>query len=590
MSPRRPTSRGSSISKPYTRSPSSIPLPTGNPSHIAHAEYPQTPTLDESDGLPGFPTRAQYQVIEKGYIDSLTPRRQGKALISQALFDRIWDVLHSTDNVKENAQFRFWARKMFTLSKSHVVSFGSEGPHRMDQEVLLHDGLLVAVREQIYDLLCYCHGSTGHGGRDKTCALIRKHYTWVPKDLVAQFVKACPTCVMKKCGHSDIELLSSRSGSAPAVSPVTPATSSFGGESRRQETSPSRLSFSDYFYLDALDGLTRETSVSLPSTPLPAPHSQFMFDSGHSDGTPIDELLRYNESSSNDVSQGFPMVREVSLYRGLPNGWQYQNVDYESAHAELVNYQRMAPIMPYDPSLGRTRPRIPDVAPLFRPHFEDFINHEVEESEIILGSQDENYTNESLAYPQPHGLDAPIDPFLLALASSINSHALDYESPRSSPRRFPLSNSLDGEGDVCLPPPSSISSSPTPDHRTDHSNGIGLGNSVGLTIDYLDSVETFQDLYTIRESMSGKNSPASSTGSDASGQSLVSGVVLRYGNLSPTSVSSTPATSAPVTPIDEVPAVKKDGMVLHGVTDRSGEESEDLKAVIEGVSVCGVRA
>ncbi|KAF9528824.1 hypothetical protein CPB83DRAFT_747536, partial [Crepidotus variabilis] len=155
------------------------------------------------DERPGFPSYAQYKQVEAGYIQSLTPRRQGKALITQAMFDRIWDVLHSPESPGETAQFRFWARKMFTTSKTYRSSLGGVDMNEPLQEVLLHDNLLVAVQEQLYDLLCFCHGSTGHGGRDKTCALIRKHYTWVPKDLVSSFIKACPTCIMKKCGTID---------------------------------------------------------------------------------------------------------------------------------------------------------------------------------------------------------------------------------------------------------------------------------------------------------------------------------------------------------------------------------------------------
>lgn len=94
---------------------------------------------------------------------------------------------------------------MFTINKNYRITLGvAEGQESEPQEVLLHDNLLVAIQEQLYDLLCYCHGSTGHGGRDKTCALIRKHYTWVPKDLVSNFIKACPTCIMKKCGNMDV--------------------------------------------------------------------------------------------------------------------------------------------------------------------------------------------------------------------------------------------------------------------------------------------------------------------------------------------------------------------------------------------------
>jgi hypothetical protein len=43
-----------------------------------------------------------------------------------------------------------------------------------------------------------------HGGRDKTCATLRLHYSWVPKELTAKFVKACPTCTLKRSGNPDL--------------------------------------------------------------------------------------------------------------------------------------------------------------------------------------------------------------------------------------------------------------------------------------------------------------------------------------------------------------------------------------------------
>ncbi|KAF8346594.1 hypothetical protein F5887DRAFT_836713, partial [Amanita rubescens] len=144
----------------------------------------------------GFPTYEQYKAIETCYLDSLSSKRRAKALIPQAIFDRIWDVLIEEDS-GENPQFRFWARKMFRLTTlaevDHIREFGD--PTR---QVLVHEGLLVAVKEKIYSLLCYFHGKSVHAGRDRTCAFIRQFYTWIPKDLVALFVKMCPTCKSKR--------------------------------------------------------------------------------------------------------------------------------------------------------------------------------------------------------------------------------------------------------------------------------------------------------------------------------------------------------------------------------------------------------
>ncbi|OAX34246.1 hypothetical protein K503DRAFT_668187, partial [Rhizopogon vinicolor AM-OR11-026] len=142
---------------------------------------------------PVFPTYVQYKRIEAAYLESLSPRKRDKALISQSMFDKIWDVLHQPDAPLVTPQFRFWVRKMFTLSGTDAEDYVSESP-----VVILHENRPVAVQEQLYELLCYCHEEANHGGRDKTCAVIRQHYSWVPKDLTAQFVKACPACNFKR--------------------------------------------------------------------------------------------------------------------------------------------------------------------------------------------------------------------------------------------------------------------------------------------------------------------------------------------------------------------------------------------------------
>ncbi|KAG1750406.1 uncharacterized protein EDB91DRAFT_1045953, partial [Suillus paluster] len=193
---RKRTSRTRSRSKPYERR---VAIPHSSSPALSDDkkgdERSPSLILDTADN-PGFPTYTQYKRIETTYLESLSPRKRDKALISQSTFDKIWDVLHQPDAcIIGTPQFRFWVRKMFTLSTPDAED-DSEAP-----VVILHENRPVAVQEQLYELFCYCHKESSHGGRDKTCAIIRQHYSWVPKELTAQFVKACPTCTFKRSGN-----------------------------------------------------------------------------------------------------------------------------------------------------------------------------------------------------------------------------------------------------------------------------------------------------------------------------------------------------------------------------------------------------
>ena len=236
-------------SRPYDRrSPTTSPTQSRN-THLSRNLPPTLPIppvdahTDVPPDHPGLPTYAEYKRIEAGYLHSLSPRKRDKALITQAMFDKIWDVLHQPEACTiETPQFRVWVRKMFTLSRSVQAVAGSVGvwgwgeggagtgtqllaDADADAEeaalelersmmsrssadevsytaVVLHENRPVAIMEQLYELFCYCHVRAGHGGRDKTCAVIREHYSWVPKELTAQFVKACPTCALKRSGQA----------------------------------------------------------------------------------------------------------------------------------------------------------------------------------------------------------------------------------------------------------------------------------------------------------------------------------------------------------------------------------------------------
>ncbi|EJD47467.1 hypothetical protein AURDEDRAFT_183962 [Auricularia subglabra TFB-10046 SS5] len=142
----------------------------------------------------GFPNLEQYATaVEAVYYASLTPRKRAKALIDAATYEKIQTLLFKPDCMEGTPQFRFWVRKMFKLGT---------GP--LGQPVVCYNGRAVAIKEQIYGVLVDCHRRANHGGRDRTNAIIREHFAWVPKELVALFLKVCPTCNLKR--SSDAEL------------------------------------------------------------------------------------------------------------------------------------------------------------------------------------------------------------------------------------------------------------------------------------------------------------------------------------------------------------------------------------------------
>lgn len=149
----------------------------------------------------GLPTREEFNDVVQEYINSLSIRKREKALVPQQMFDDVWDVLQDPANAKiRTPQFRFWVRKMFVLSSVSAYALGKTDDDTDMVPVILHEGRPVAVREQIYDILSYYHMLTGHGGRDRTMAEVRDNYSWVPKELVARYIKACPTCVFRRTG------------------------------------------------------------------------------------------------------------------------------------------------------------------------------------------------------------------------------------------------------------------------------------------------------------------------------------------------------------------------------------------------------
>jgi hypothetical protein len=158
------------------------PIHAGFGPQFAMPNYWNTPVALIHDSQ--LPTAAEFDDLLNEYISSLSEKKRDKALIGQTRYNNIFAVLKDPKcTTIESAQFRFWAKKMFVLE---LLDNG--------QQVVLHEGKPVAVREHLFDILTQAHVSCQHGGRDKTSSQVRKFYSWVPKELIARFVRGCPSC------------------------------------------------------------------------------------------------------------------------------------------------------------------------------------------------------------------------------------------------------------------------------------------------------------------------------------------------------------------------------------------------------------
>ncbi|KAI9022222.1 hypothetical protein CLU79DRAFT_719196 [Phycomyces nitens] len=145
-----------------------------------------TPSCSNDDQYPSY---AEIEVIIQEYLDNLSSKKRDKALIDRDRYMLILQVLKRPKNTAiSTAQFRFWVKKMFRL-----VSYGGNS-------YIYHDDKPVATREDIYGILLCAHNESRHGGRDKTSVLVRQRYSWIPKELIARFVRSCPVCILKRNG------------------------------------------------------------------------------------------------------------------------------------------------------------------------------------------------------------------------------------------------------------------------------------------------------------------------------------------------------------------------------------------------------
>ena len=302
-------------------------------------------------------------------------------LITRSLFSELLSVIQhrGLPNANHKAQINLPSEldlSKFHLSPRPAALLGKNIPLCHDsqtQSLLMYEGRIVAVDDLLYDILCFCHLACGHGDQQTTNVLVQENYAFVPVDLVAQFVKACPGCPEKliagKAGDVTTDSSAGQS-SIQILQPIIRCHTFLTQDSDITLADPSDVveegemedgeDFVRYLHFER----TLRSAISKIELPLMSTKS-----------APGVERPAPSMTGSMERLMSLPMSREVSLYQGIPNGWQYHFPDYESALNEFVKQKdEPAPETVIKKEIQNV-PRIPSVAPLSRDRIKNTIGN-----------------------------------------------------------------------------------------------------------------------------------------------------------------------------------------------------------------------
>ncbi|KAG2213070.1 hypothetical protein INT47_011219 [Mucor saturninus] len=292
---------------------------------------PPDETFDDEDQIPSVD---EFRAIIDDYLNNLSPKKRDKALVDQTRYVLIQQVLRDPRNTAiSTAQFRFWVKKMFQLQPGTT-------------DLVCHDNKPVAMKEQIYDILVKAHREAHHGGRDKTSALVRRRFSWIPKELVARFVRHCPFCITRRnSGHSPSTLLLKNSSPRSRYSrhgcsfdstgaPTICTPSSLKEESDLSSGPPS----SDSGYE------ATPNYVTMSSSPSPRrPYFSSMYDRDDND------FLECHYEPSFNINSSFRSNNEQRNMHPLNHSQQQQQQQQQQSHQQQQQHQQQQHPQPQSP-------------------------------------------------------------------------------------------------------------------------------------------------------------------------------------------------------------------------------------------------
>lgn len=97
------------------------------------------------------------------------------------------------DNAKNflEVQDKKWHGTEAELSKHDINTIKRKGWALKDGKIITRDNKIVVPKSELCKVLCQCHSSTAHRGRDKTNNYVKGIYSEIPQQAVSLFTSLC---------------------------------------------------------------------------------------------------------------------------------------------------------------------------------------------------------------------------------------------------------------------------------------------------------------------------------------------------------------------------------------------------------------
>ena len=110
--------------------------------------------------------------------------------IDQTFYDNAKNYLEVQDEKRHGTEAE--------LSKHDINTIKRKGWALKDGKIITRDNKIVVPKSELHKILCECHSSTAHRGRDKTNNYVKALYSEIPQQVVSLFTSLCALHAQQK--------------------------------------------------------------------------------------------------------------------------------------------------------------------------------------------------------------------------------------------------------------------------------------------------------------------------------------------------------------------------------------------------------
>ena len=132
---------------------------------------------------------------KKTFYDKLEALKVGKSKLTVYLSD----TLHqNVKNYLEKLQQGKEEETRVELTKSEISTMKRKRWTLKGENIVNGDNKIVVPKSKLHEVLCECHSSTAHRGRDKTNTYVKGIYSEIPQQVVSLFTSLCKLHAQQK--------------------------------------------------------------------------------------------------------------------------------------------------------------------------------------------------------------------------------------------------------------------------------------------------------------------------------------------------------------------------------------------------------